>query len=188
MQAREFHKNYSVLDLEDIISAGNCGLIEAVKKFNPELGNRFTTYATYHIKNRICDYAEKALLPYMKETTSLDSPAKDAQEEGENVEDYLCQYEEDFDKNLQEQELYQVILELSPKERDVLCSHFGAFGYKEATLQEIGDRYNITKERVRQIETQALEHCKKKLAKTNIQDKARNKVKTIHSSFSRMEI
>ena len=96
----------------------------------------------------------------------LDLPATNATEESESLEDYLCTYEEDFDKNLQEQELYQALMELSPKERDVLCSHFGAFGYKEATLQEIGEKYNLTKQRVKQIETQALEHCKRSLTKT----------------------
>ena len=162
----KFHKSCPTLDLEDIISAGNCGLIEAVKKFKPEFGNRFTTYAVYHIKNRIYEYAEKANTTYAKEAMILDLPATNATEESESLEDYLCTYEEDFDKNLQEQELYQALMELSPKERDVLCSHFGAFGYKEATLQEIGEKYNLTKQRVKQIETQALEHCKRSLTKT----------------------
>lgn len=175
-RALEFHKNCPALDLEDIISAGNCGLIEAVKKFKPDLGNRFTTYAAYHIKNRIYEYAEKAHTTYTNEAMILDEPVSNSLEGSENLEDYLCTYEEDFDKNLQKQELYQALMELSQKERDVLCSHFGAFGYKEATLQEIGEKYNITKQRVKQIETQALEHCKRKLTRTGTKAKERTEI------------
>ncbi len=162
----EFHKKCPSLSIDDLHEAGNLGLIEAAKKFKPEKGTRFSTYAAIRVHEYLSDYAEKELLHLQKGALSLDLTLETPDgEEGAPLVDLFCQYEEDFDKGLQTQELERILLELPQREREILCCHFGVLGQKKMTLQEIGDKYNLSRERIRQIEASALKLCKEKLTK-----------------------
>jgi len=74
-----------------------------------------------------------------------------------------------IEKNLKEI-IGQVIDKLRPIERDVISRHFGLGGKKPLTLKEIGEKYNLTKERIRQIEHAALDKLKYPMRKKRVMD------------------
>jgi RNA polymerase primary sigma factor len=74
-----------------------------------------------------------------------------------------------IEKNLKEI-ISEVLLKLKPIERDVISRHFGLDGKTPLTLKEIGERYNLTKERIRQIEHTALDKLKYPMTKKRVMD------------------
>lgn len=104
----------------------------------------------------------KMLLPYTSATMSLDAPVRTPDgEEGESFADLLLPVTVDFLEGPMASELWNVLQELPERQREVLMHRYGAFGRRKMTLQEIADMYGITRERVRQIEVQATNMCRR---------------------------
>ncbi len=163
--ARRFQGNG--LPLEDLINEGNLGLIRAAEMFDPERGCPFTSYAVLWIRqavNRaVRRYAREARPPRSMAgwtTVSLDAPVGEEEDSGRLVDSIADQKgrrpdELALDSSLRE-EIGDLLAALPPREAGILQARFGLQGGKPATLEEVGERYELTKERVRQIEKKSL--------------------------------
>lgn len=149
------------VSFSELISEANDGLLEAVDKFDMKQDVKFISYSKWWIIQKMQNaILKKNRMPEsdlpMDHEDQYDSPT----EEGEAVTKVKQDaYGDEFiidDDNLEDEKNISSFLEgimsiLSDREADIINMYYGRNGYRENTLEDIGKKYNLTKERVRQI-------------------------------------
>jgi len=139
----------------EMVSDGNMSLIRAIEKFDYTKGNKFSTYASWAIMK---NYARS--IP--AEHTRLDRFRTGHDEIFQNSsDDRTSQYEEELINQQQRQLIEEILGQLDPRERDIITYRFGLDYGEPQTLEQVGRRFGVTKERIRQIEARALRKLRK---------------------------
>jgi RNA polymerase primary sigma factor len=154
----------------DLIHEGNLGLIEAARRFDPSRNVKFITYAVWWIREammhvlsdqmRAVSFPPKLFqsLGFGGEDVSLSDPIG-PRDNGRALADVLPLDQEPVDQEIMRRseahELVKALRDLDGKEREVVRLRFGLEDDEPRTLQQIGDRLKLSRERVRQIEAMA---------------------------------
>jgi RNA polymerase primary sigma factor len=164
----------------DLIHEGNLGLIEAAKRFDPSRNVKFITYAVWWVREammhvlsdqtRAFSFPPKlfAVLHRAPEDVSLNDPIAGGSgddRQSRELADLLpldqTAIEDEMIHQSDLDELASALSDLDGKEREVMSLRFGLEDDEEHTLQEIGDRLHLSRERVRQIEARAKEKLRR---------------------------
>ena len=140
----------------EMVSDGNMSLFRAVEKFDYSRGNKFSTYATWAIMK---NYARSIPAEY----TRLDRFRTGTDEMFDySTDDRRNPYEDQRTNTQQHQVIMSILEQLEDRERNIIIQRFGLEkGTEPLTLEQVGERHSVTKERIRQIETRALQKIRK---------------------------
>jgi RNA polymerase primary sigma factor len=144
-----------VNDFFHLVSDGNMSLIRAVEKFDYARGNKFSTYASWAIMKNFARTIPEENYRRDRFVTGHEEMFEAAADNRTDEHEY-----ENAQKRMQEA-VKGILGQLDDRERLIIVSRYGINGASEKTLEQLGKELGITKERVRQLESKALEKFRK---------------------------
>ena len=169
--------------ISELISEGNIGLLKAIDKFDISKDVKFISYAVWWIKQSMLECIKKNKIQSLIELDPIESndyvfennTTDDDCDEFVNKSEYMFSNENDEvlkERNKLHKEIIKNLLNnLSIREKEIIESYYGLNDNNELTLQEIGEKYNLSSERVRQIKNKAFKKIRSKmLLMDNIED------------------
>ena len=148
---------------DELVSEGNLALMRAVEKFNFALGNRFSTYATYAIQRHFFRLSHRGR-QFRKRFVSDDAALRDrAAVEPDTA------YRPVEQIGVLEDMFAGFLGDLEPRERRVVIARFGFDGRPPRTFRELGSQMGVCKERIRQIQSRALEKLRGMAAEAGLE-------------------
>lgn len=145
------------IPISDLISEGNLGLVKAIEKFDTTKDVKFITYAVYWVREYMSasirknySRADLTLIEDLQDTAKKNDAKPIANTKLYDIEDEEC--DDGKDKMIDE-----LLCVLNDKEKKIMEFTYGLCGHKPLTFQEIGKKYHISSERVRQIKIEALD-------------------------------
>jgi RNA polymerase sigma factor (sigma-70 family) len=157
------HVSGKAANFFEVVSDGNISLMRAIENFDYARGNKFSTYATWAIRKNYARTIPEKYYHFSRYVTGTEE-LLEAAADTRSAESSAAQRE-----NVKEL-LAAGLAELSDRERTIVTEHFGLFGRRAAlTLEQLGNRFGVTKERIRQIEKRAMDKLKDVLS-PSIQD------------------
>lgn len=209
------------LDLMDLIQEGHIGLLRAIEKYSFNKETKFSTYATYWIRQAInrailnngrsirlplhvqttlnkiyqakehllleldreptasevalfLDMSEDKLSSYIRYSQTITKSLDDKIDEEHTLSDVVADQSnqsllEDMIEGDKVQTLKEAINQLPSREKDIIVKHFGLFNTPKHSLEEIGKIYNLTRERIRQLERTCLRKLRSSILQINPQ-------------------
>ena len=150
---------------EELVSDGNVSLMRAVEKFNFALGNRFSTYATYAIQRnffRLSHKGRQLRTRFVSDDESLRSVAVREPATKDLTPPQSAMLKATFSKFLGE---------LEPREKEIIVARFGFHGMPARTFRELGIDMGVCKERIRQIQSRAMEKLREMALSDHLEQK-----------------
>ena len=168
---KKYYSNYD--EQEDLISIGTIGLIKGISTFDGSKGARLATYAARCVENEILMYFRS------QKKSSQDVSLSDMIETGDDgaalsLMDVVSQ-EDDLLETISNREDLRALRQamqhcLTEQELQVIRLRYGLYNGRPLTLEEVGQRFNITRERIRQIEAKALRKLRYPLRSKQLRD------------------
>lgn len=156
------------LSISELISEGNMGLLRAIEKFDEEKDIKFISYAVWWIRQAMLEAIKKKKMLMMVEIDPTDSndnifERKIADDEDERIggasDVGFSNEAEEYKKELkadQKEVIGKLLNSLNSREKEIIEHYYGLSNKRELTLNEIGKKYNLSSERVRQVKLTAI--------------------------------
>jgi RNA polymerase sigma factor (sigma-70 family) len=148
---------------DELVSEGNVALMRAVEKFNFSLGNRFSTYATYAIQRHFFRLSHKGR--QLRSRFVMDDDAFKGRAAAEPNSEYCSSEQIAMLKEL----FGKFLSELEPREQQIVVARFGFDGRPPRTFRELGVSMGVCKERIRQIQTRAIDKLRDMAAEVRLE-------------------
>jgi RNA polymerase primary sigma factor len=159
--------------ISELISDGNMGLLRAIDKFDESKNVKFISYAVWWIRQAMLESIKKKnainfveIEPNTDNDSYIDKRLIEDDEDDTSFNKELSNENDEKSKEISENQrniITNIIGTLSDRERDIIENYYGLSNAKELTLNEIGKKYNLSSERVRQIKLNAIRKLRSKI-------------------------
>lgn len=166
--------------ISELISDGNMGLLRAIEKFDESKDVKFISYAVWWIRQAMLESIKKKnainfveIEPNTDNDTSMDKKLIEDDEDDVSFNNDFSNENDEKEREIkieQKNIVIKLLNVLDERERDVIESYYGINDKKELTLTDIGKKYNLSSERVRQIKKKGLMKLRTKMLLLNYSD------------------
>ena len=159
--------------ISELISDGNMGLLRAIEKFDESKDVKFISYAVWWIRQAMLESIKKRntinfveIEPNTDNDSSMDKKLIEDDEDDSSFNNDFSNENDEKSMEVSENQrniITSLIGTLSDRERDIVENYYGINDKKELTLTDIGKKYNLSSERVRQIKLNAIRKLRSKI-------------------------